>query len=129
MSSTVFGTSLNGHTTRRGFSTTNIRARLSAGETLGSVTVVATDKTGTITEGTMLAEVLWVPDVRYHVSGSGYEAMGDITASDGCSGASDGTGTRCGSKTLWTTRPNPSTLSRREPWHRCPSCSRLHIRC
>ena len=33
MSSTVFGTSLNGHTTRRGFSTTNIRARLSAGET------------------------------------------------------------------------------------------------
>ena len=33
MSSTVFGTSLNGHTTRRGFSTTNLRARLSAGET------------------------------------------------------------------------------------------------
>jgi phage tail-like protein len=31
--STVFGTSLNGHTTRRGFSTTNVRARLSTGET------------------------------------------------------------------------------------------------
>jgi Ca2+-transporting ATPase len=56
---------------------------LPAVETLGSVTVVATDKTGTITEGTMLAEVLWVPNGRYDVSGSGYEPVGDITVSDG----------------------------------------------
>lgn len=56
---------------------------LPAVETLGSVTVVATDKTGTITEGTMLAQVLWVPDVRYDVSGSGYEPVGRVTAPDG----------------------------------------------
>jgi len=61
---------------------------LPAVETLGSVTVVATDKTGTITEGTMLAEALWVPDVRYDVSGSGYEPRGEITMPDGASGAS-----------------------------------------
>jgi Ca2+-transporting ATPase len=57
---------------------------LPAVETLGSVTVVATDKTGTITEGTMLAQVLWVPDVRFDVRGSGYEPVGLITGPDEC---------------------------------------------
>jgi Ca2+-transporting ATPase len=62
---------------------------LPAVETLGSVTVVATDKTGTITEGTMLAQVLWVPDVRYEVSGVGYEPVGEITSEDGSGGDHD----------------------------------------
>jgi P-type Ca2+ transporter type 2C len=62
---------------------------LPAVETLGSVTVVATDKTGTITEGTMLAEVLWVPDVRYDVSGHGYEPVGQVSLPDGSTGTCD----------------------------------------
>ncbi len=66
---------------------------LPAVETLGS-SRVATDKTGTITEGTMLAEVLWVPNGRYDVSGSGYEPVGDITDSGGGNATIDPSVTR-----------------------------------
>ncbi|GAA4076817.1 cation-transporting P-type ATPase [Actinomadura miaoliensis] len=51
---------------------------LSAVETLGSVTVLATDKTGTLTEGRMVARRLWTPVAEATVTGSGYAPDGRI---------------------------------------------------
>jgi len=53
--------------------------RLSAVQTLGSVTVICTDKTGTITKGEMTATKIWVPDKVLDVSGVGYNPDGDFT--------------------------------------------------
>jgi calcium-translocating P-type ATPase len=53
--------------------------RLSAVQTLGSVTVICTDKTGTITKGEMTVKKLWVKDRIIEVSGLGYMPVGDFT--------------------------------------------------
>jgi potassium/sodium efflux P-type ATPase len=53
--------------------------RLSAVQTLGSVTVICTDKTGTITKGEMTVNKLWVFDYVVDVSGAGYQPEGDFT--------------------------------------------------
>jgi Ca2+-transporting ATPase len=53
--------------------------RLSAVQTLGSVTVICTDKTGTITRGEMTATKLWVSNRVVEVSGAGYTPIGDFT--------------------------------------------------
>ena len=54
--------------------------RLSAVQTLGSVTVICTDKTGTITKGEMTVEKLWVKERTVDVSGLGYNPTGDFTS-------------------------------------------------
>ncbi len=53
--------------------------RLSAVQTLGSVTVICTDKTGTITKGEMTVKKLWVKDYLVEISGIGYGPEGDFT--------------------------------------------------
>ncbi len=53
--------------------------RLSAVQTLGSVSVICTDKTGTITKGEMTVNKLWVYDSVVDVSGLGYKPEGDFT--------------------------------------------------
>jgi Ca2+-transporting ATPase len=55
--------------------------RLSSVETLGSATIIASDKTGTLTENQMTVIRLLLPNnLEVHISGEGLKTSGDFTA-------------------------------------------------
>ncbi|MFA6001731.1 MAG: cation-transporting P-type ATPase [Thermoleophilia bacterium] len=57
--------------------------KLSGVETLGSTTVICTDKTGTLTQNEMTVRNLWVNGKLVEVKGVGYEPVGEFVSHDG----------------------------------------------
>ena len=55
--------------------------KLSIVETLGSVSVICTDKSGSLTQNQMTVRELWVAHRHIKVSGLGYEPIGDFSPS------------------------------------------------
>jgi len=57
--------------------------KLSAAESLGSVTVICADKTGTITKGEMTVRQIYVDGKLIEVTGVGYEPKGEFRLNNG----------------------------------------------
>ena len=53
--------------------------KLSTIETLGTISIIATDKSGTLTQNQMTVREVWMAGQRFSVSGAGYEPKGEFT--------------------------------------------------
>ena len=74
--------------------------RLPAVEGLGSVTVICSDKTGTLTQNRQVVQELRVGTEALHVSGTGYDPSGTLTPQALQPPAGAGTGSAGGARTL-----------------------------
>ncbi|HHH81467.1 MAG TPA: cation-transporting P-type ATPase, partial [Chloroflexi bacterium] len=61
-----------------GFARHALIRRLASVETLGSTTVICSDKTGTLTKNQMTVTRMWVDGVTFEVTGSGHVPEGDF---------------------------------------------------
>lgn len=52
---------------------------LQAAETLGAVSVICTDKTGTLTKNEMIVQKIWLPEGEISITGAGYGPSGEFT--------------------------------------------------
>jgi P-type Ca2+ transporter type 2C len=58
--------------------------RLSSVETLGSATVICSDKTGTLTQNEMTATRMWVDGATIDITGGGYNPIGEFLKDGRC---------------------------------------------